>query len=67
VLSRYVAQVFSERFEMVPVAPIIIDVTFVFTFYMQCIYAVRSLQFRISIIVIVVLEGLLRRLLRTLE
>ena len=34
-------------FEMVPVAPIITGITFVFTFHMRCISIVRSLYFRI--------------------
>ena len=32
---------------MVPVAPIITGITFVFTFHMRCISIVRSLYFRI--------------------
>ena len=42
-LFRY----FLNNFEMVPVAPIITDITFVFTFHMCCISIVRSLYFRI--------------------
>ena len=38
---------FLNDFEMVPVAPIITGITFVFTFYMRCISIVRSLYFRI--------------------
>jgi len=38
---------FLNDFEMVPVAPIIAGITFVFTFHMRCIYIVRSLYFRI--------------------
>ena len=38
---------FLNYFEMVPVAPIITGITFVFTFYMRCISIVRSLYFRI--------------------
>jgi len=34
-------------FEMVPVAPIIIGITLVFTFHMRCISIVRSLYFKI--------------------
>ena len=45
--SRYVAHVFSEWLEIVPVAPIITGITFVFTFHMRCIFIVRSLYFRI--------------------
>ena len=38
---------FLNDFEMVPVAPIITGITFVFTLYMRCISLVRSLYFRI--------------------
>ena len=38
---------FLNYFEMVPVAPIITGITFVFTFHMCCISIVRSLYFRI--------------------
>jgi hypothetical protein len=38
-LLRY----FLYDFEMVPVAPIITRITFVFTFHMRCISVVRSL------------------------
>ena len=38
---------FLNDFEIVPVAPIITGITFVFTFYMRCISIVRSLYFRI--------------------
>jgi len=38
---------FLNDFEMVPVAPIITGITFVFTFYMRCISIVRSLYFKI--------------------
>ena len=34
-------------FEIVPVAPVITGITFVFTFHMRCISIVRSLYFRI--------------------
>ena len=36
---------FLNAFEMVPVAPIITGITFVFTFHMRCISIVRSLYF----------------------
>jgi len=41
---------FLNDFEIVPVAPIITGITFVFTFHMRCIYEyiVRSLYFRIT-------------------
>jgi hypothetical protein len=42
-LLRY----FLNDFEMVPVAPVITGITFVFTFHMRCIYIVRSLYFKI--------------------
>ena len=38
---------FLNDFEIVPVAPIITGITFVFTFHMRCISIVRSLCFRI--------------------
>jgi len=38
---------FMNDFEIVPVAPIITDITFGFTFHMRCISIVRSLYFRI--------------------
>ena len=38
---------FLNDLEIVPVAPIITGITFVFTFHMRCIYIVRSLYFRI--------------------
>ena len=39
---------FLNVFEIVPVAPIITGITFVFTFHMRCISIVRSLYFRLS-------------------
>ena len=38
---------FLNTFEIIPVAPINIGITFVFTFHMRCISIVRSLYFRI--------------------
>ena len=38
---------FLNVFEIVPVAPIITGITFVFTFHMRCISIVRSLYFKI--------------------
>ena len=38
---------FLNDSEIVPVAPIITGITFVFTFHMRCISIVRSLYFRI--------------------
>ena len=38
---------FLNNFEIVPVAPIVTGITFVFTFHMRCISIVRSLYFRI--------------------
>ena len=38
---------FLNDYEIVPVAPIITGITFVFTFHMRCISVVRSLYFRI--------------------
>jgi hypothetical protein len=43
VLSWYVARVLYERFEMVPVTPIITDFTSAFTFHMRWISVMRSL------------------------
>jgi len=50
---------FLNNFEIVPVAPIITGITFVFTFHMRCISIVRSLYFRIFsafIIIIIILS-----------
>jgi hypothetical protein len=60
-LPRY----FLNDFEMVPVAPIITGITFVFTFHMRCISVVRSLHFRIfsSSFFITFLSPKLQRLL----
>ena len=38
---------FPNDFEIVPVAPIITGIIFVYTFHMRCISIVRSLYFRI--------------------
>jgi len=38
---------FLNYFEIVPIAPIITDITFVFAFHMCCISIVRSLYFRV--------------------
>ena len=38
---------FLNVYEIVPVAPIITGITFLFTFHMRCISIVRSLYFRI--------------------
>jgi hypothetical protein len=38
---------FLNDFEIVPVAPIIIGITLVFTFHIRCIYIVRSLYLKI--------------------
>ena len=38
---------FLNDFEIVPVAPIITGITFVFTFHMRCISILRSLYFRV--------------------
>ena len=38
---------FLNDFEIVPVAPIITGITFVFKFHMRCIYIANSLYFRI--------------------
>ena len=46
---------FLVEFEIIPVAPIITGITFVFTFYMRCISIVRSSYFRIIIIVIIII------------
>jgi len=46
---------FLNDFEMVPVAPIITGITFVFTFHMCCISIVRSLLFIVIIIIIIII------------
>jgi hypothetical protein len=46
---------FLNDFEMVPVAPIITDITLVFTFHMCCISIVRSLFIIIIIIIIIII------------
>ena len=61
---------FVNDFEMVPVASIIIGITFAFTFQMRCFSIVRSLHFRICyyyyfIIIIVIIIFLLTSLLQT--
>jgi len=38
---------FLNDFEIVPIAPIITGITFVFTFHMRCVSVVRPLYFRI--------------------
>ena len=48
---------FLNDFEIVPVAPIITGITFVFTFHMRCISIVRSLYFGIIIIIIIIING----------
>ena len=45
---------FLNEFEIVPLAPIITGITFVFTFHMRCISIVRSLYFIIIIIIIII-------------
>ena len=49
---------FLNDFEIVPVAPVITGITFVFTFHMRCISIVRSVYFRIfsdSFIIIIII------------
>jgi len=41
---------FLNDFEIVPVAPIVTGITFVLTFHMRCISIVRSLYFRILLL-----------------
>ena len=43
---RMLLTYFLNDFEIVPVAPIITGITFVFTFHMRCISIVRTLYFR---------------------
>ena len=45
---------FLNDFEIVPVAPIITGITFVFTFHMRCISIVRSLYFRLLLLLLVI-------------
>ena len=40
--------------EIVPVAPIITGITFVFTFHMRCISAIRSLYCRIFLVSVLI-------------
>ena len=47
VCSTYVARIYLSDFEMVPVSPIITDITFAFTFHMHRISILRSLFFTI--------------------
>jgi hypothetical protein len=49
---------FLNDFEMVPVAPLVTGITFVFTFHMRCISIVRSL-FIIIIIIVVIKQSFL--------
>jgi hypothetical protein len=46
---------FLKDFEMVPVAPIITGVTFVFTFHMRWVSIIRSLYFKIFSAVIIII------------
>jgi hypothetical protein len=50
-LLRY----FLNDFEMVPVAPIITGITFVFTFRMRCISILRSLYFKLLLLLLLLL------------
>ena len=53
---------FLNDFEIVPVAPIITGITFVFTFHMRCISIVRPLYFRIfSAIIIIIIIIIIRK------
>ena len=47
---------FLNDFEIVPVAPIITGINFVFTFHMRCISIVRSLYFRIFSAFIIIIR-----------
>ena len=46
---------FLNIFEIVPVAPIITGITFVFTFHMRCISIVRSLYFKLILLLLLLL------------
>jgi len=46
---------FLNDFEMVPVAPVINGITFVFTFHMRCICIVTTLYIIIIIIIIIIM------------
>jgi hypothetical protein len=50
---------FLNDFEMVPDAPIITGITFVFTFHMRCICILRSLYFRIfsAFVIIIIISS----------
>ena len=50
---------FLNVFEIVPVAPIITGITFVFTFHMRCISVVRSLKFRLLLLLLLLLPNFL--------
>ena len=52
---------FLYDFEIVPIAPIITGITFVFTFHMSCISIVRSLYFRIFLALLLLLLLLYHR------
>ena len=51
---------FLNDFEIVPVAPIITGINFVFTFHMHCISVVRSLYFRIFSAFIIIIIIIIR-------
>ena len=58
---------FYNDYEIVPVAPIITGITFVFTFHMRCISTVRSLYFRIfSAFIIIIIITIINRYHTTL-
>ena len=46
---------FLNDFEIVPVAPIVTGITFVFTFHMRCISIVRSLYFKLLLLLLLLL------------
>ena len=50
---------FRNYIEMVPVAPVVTGITFVFTFHMRCISIVRSLYFRLLLLLLLLLLSLL--------
>ena len=53
---------FLNDFEIVPVAPIITGITYVFTFHLRCTSIVRSLYFRLLLLLLLLLNRYNRHL-----
>jgi hypothetical protein len=58
---------FLNDFEMVPVAPIITGIAFVFTFHMRCIYILRSFIIIIIIVIIIITIDIFRKTCTSLK